>query len=62
MTKMQPYSNEWMMIADTLRKSFAPPVYPCGTCGYPVIQGFCCSNCHSMNPQDKPEPETKHER
>jgi hypothetical protein len=61
MTKMQPYTNQWHDIAAAMQRSFAPPVYPCGTCGYPVIKGYCCTNCHSMNPQDKPEPGTKHE-
>lgn len=33
--------------------SYAPRTYPCGSCGWPVIDGYCCNTCGDTNPREK---------
>lgn len=48
--KMEPYSDAWERIANSLARSFAPDIHPCKHCGYPVIHGYCCTSCKSATP------------
>lgn len=36
-------------IQEALR--FAPPIYPCADCGWPVVKGYCCNTCGSADPE-----------
>lgn len=51
--KMESDTPEWHKLANSLARSFCPPIYPCGTCGHPVVSGYCCSFCHSVEPYKK---------
>ncbi len=35
--------------------NFAPSIYPCQKCGWPVVQGYCCTNCGDGDPSSKDE-------
>ena len=48
----EQYSEEWEQAADNLARSYCPSIYACKTCGYPVVKGYCCTNCGSTNPSD----------
>lgn len=50
--KYEPYTLEWEQAANALARTFAPLIYACRTCGYPVIKGYCCTNCKSSNPSE----------
>jgi hypothetical protein len=41
-----------------LALSIAPNIYPCRHCGWPVLQGYCCTYCHSRLPFGKCEDES----
>ena len=30
--------------------TFCPPIYPCKDCGWPVVNGYCCTTCGSSDP------------
>ncbi len=32
---------------------YAPDIYCCGKCGYPVIDGYVCNYCGDTNPQEE---------
>lgn len=49
-TRMEPHTDEWNRMANSLARSFAPPIHICRDCGGPVIQGYCCTRCRSINP------------
>lgn len=34
----------------------APPIIQCVDCGAPALQGYCCSNCGSSNPDNGSDP------
>jgi len=46
----EQYSPEWEIAAGNLARSFAPSVRSCRDCGAPVISGYCCTYCRSVNP------------
>lgn len=31
---------------------YAPSIYACKKCGWPVIDGYCCHTCGDSNPRD----------
>lgn len=33
--------------------NFAPRIYPCEKCGWPVATGFCCTHCGDYDPSCK---------
>ena len=52
-TKKYPHeygSEEWHRDAGREAISFCPGVKPCRDCGAPVIRGYCCTYCRSVNP------------
>jgi predicted RNA-binding protein with PUA domain len=49
---MKPYTPEWQVAANMLARSWAPNIYPCKKCNYPVIDGHCCENCGDPNPKE----------
>ena len=55
--KITPYSEEYSKMAYGLLKSRCPPIYPCATCGAPVVTGYCCGNCGSRDPRKEPKEE-----
>lgn len=44
-------SAEWRRKALIAASRFSPPVYPCGACGEPVVDGYCCNACGDANPK-----------
>jgi hypothetical protein len=46
----KPYSKEWERLADDMARDFAPVIYPCKKCGYPVVKGYCCDGCGDTRP------------
>lgn len=30
--------------------NFAPPIRPCKDCKWPVVRGYCCTYCGSVDP------------
>lgn len=49
--KLKPYSPKWERVAANLALSYAPGTYSCAACEYPVLKGYCCDFCHTMNPE-----------
>ena len=47
-TRMQYYRAEARIGID-----FAPNIYPCKKCGWPVIVGYCCTTCGDSNPSEE---------
>lgn len=53
MKKIDPYTPHWEKLANQVARCFAPLIYPCGECGYPVASGYCCTFCHCSDPSAK---------
>jgi hypothetical protein len=51
--RMEPYTARWERLASEVARGWAPPIYPCAHCGYPVVKGYCCGGCNSGNPESK---------
>lgn len=51
-TKKQfiPYDKEWSKEANKIARAYSPRIYPCKNCGAPVLAGYCCNYCDSVNP------------
>jgi hypothetical protein len=47
--KIQPYTKDWQNMANNLARSWVT-IKPCRDCGYPVIDGYCCQTCGSVEP------------
>ncbi len=43
-------TEAWEKLAGEVARSFAPSIYPCAHCDYPVVRGYCCGSCGSSNP------------
>jgi hypothetical protein len=50
MKKYKPNTPAWERKANSIARSWAPPIRPCKTCGYPVVDGYCCNNCGCIDP------------
>lgn len=50
-SRIEPYSAKWERIAANLAICYAPSSYVCAACEYPVLRGYCCDFCHTMNPE-----------
>lgn len=48
--KMERHSAEYHDKAIRLAMDFAPPMNPCAECGGPVVSGYCCTHCGSVDP------------
>lgn len=51
--RIEPHSKEYKKLVYQEAIAFCPQIYPCQKCGYPVINGYCCPNCHDSNPSEK---------
>jgi hypothetical protein len=49
--KFKGSNRAWDKVASELARSYAPEIYHCGTCGYPVARGYICVFCNSHNPE-----------
>lgn len=49
--KLDPESDEWIQEAHNLALSYAPRIYPCQKCSYPVADGYCCTYCKDGSPE-----------
>jgi hypothetical protein len=38
--------------AAQLAFDYCPPMYTCQKCGWPVVDGYCCSTCGDTNPRE----------
>lgn len=48
----RPGKRQYETAALEMRLSYAPIVYPCMKCGWPVREGFCCPTCDDNNPSE----------
>ena len=62
MKNIKPYTKYWDRLANVEARTFAPEIYPCATCGYPVVEGYCCPNCKSNNPRVEEKPNARLDR
>lgn len=46
----KPTEAEYKKAACGLAFDFAPRIYPCLKCGWPVAKGFCCGTCGTYDP------------
>ena len=46
-----PYDDKWEKLANQIARDFAPEIYPCKKCGYPVPEGYCCTACGTSVPR-----------
>lgn len=49
--KIEPYSQHWEKLANAEARNFAPAIYPCKKCSYPVVTGYCCTFCGTKDPR-----------
>ncbi len=47
--KIESDTIKWRKLANELARSWVQ-IKPCCDCGYPVIDGYCCSFCGSNLP------------
>ena len=47
--KIKPYTRKWEKLANELARTYQQ-IKPCGYCGHPVLDGYCCQTCKSINP------------
>jgi len=57
--KIKPYTARWEREANKVARTYAPEIYPCETCGYPVATGYCCGYCGSCDPSCPNEQKDK---
>ena len=55
--EIDPNSEEWEELANQEARNFAPEIYPCGKCNYPVASGYCCNYCGDTDPETPLEDE-----
>jgi hypothetical protein len=48
--KIKAYTPRWEKEANNLARVYCPTIRPCKDCGHPVINGYCCVFCNSVNP------------
>jgi len=48
--KLKPHTPWWEREAGKVARNFVSPMKPCRDCGYPVIDGYCCTRCGSSLP------------
>jgi len=52
-TEAQYRKEELQMALD-----YAPTIYACAECGWPVISGYCCNTCGNTDPRNPKDDET----
>jgi hypothetical protein len=50
--KFKGSEEDWLKAAALLAFSYVPTIYHCEHCEYPVVDGYCCTNCDSEDPGD----------
>ncbi|MHA1662242.1 MAG: hypothetical protein ACTSVR_03190 [Candidatus Thorarchaeota archaeon] len=48
---IEPYTEEWDVLAGQVAKNFVNEMYPCAECSNPVIRGYKCDFCGTYNPE-----------
>jgi len=51
--KKCPSDNTYYREKGKLAINYAPEIYPCQKCGYPVASGYCCTYCGDTNPSSR---------
>jgi len=46
-----PTEEEYELQRVRLAFRYAPTIYACAHCHWPVANGYCCAHCGSSNPQ-----------
>lgn len=49
--RLEPHSEEYERLRIRLLTTWGPPTAPCKDCGGPVIVGYCCDRCGSIEPR-----------
>jgi hypothetical protein len=49
--RIDPNGRKWQRLAIKMAVDFCPRIYACIHCSYPVILGYCCETCGSVDPQ-----------
>jgi len=52
-----PTPEEYKREVLSLLQYFAPRIYTCQKCGWPVATGYCCTTCRDTSPDVKEEEE-----
>ena len=57
MIKIKPPKSEqeYKQAKIDLAFSYAPSIYPCKTCKWPVAKGYCCGYCGDSDPSGEDE-------
>ena len=42
--------EDYEKLANQLARDFCPVIKPCKECDHPVINGYCCTFCGSVEP------------
>lgn len=50
-----PTLEEYRDKAIAMAFGWAPKIYGCKKCGWPVISGYCCRTCGDFEPDKAPE-------
>ena len=48
-----PTEEQYRMARINLALDYAPTIYACKKCGWPVALGYCCGSCGDINPSSK---------
>lgn len=54
----KPMPEEYDLAVIGILKWFAPKIYPCHKCGWPVVEGYVCNYCQDQNPSEPAEETT----
>jgi hypothetical protein len=49
----KPTKEQYQVARARAAISFAPEMYPCKKCGWPVLNGYCCNTCGDTNPSEE---------
>jgi hypothetical protein len=55
----RPGLREYEAYKADLAIGYCPRIYACRKCGWPVIEGCCCTTCGDVNPQETRAEEAK---
>lgn len=48
-----PSEEEYRQARINQALTYTPSIYPCGTCKWPVVQGYCCNYCGAVDPEER---------
>lgn len=46
----RPTKQQYAEAAFAEAVAYAPPIHPCADCSWPVVSGYCCGYCGSVDP------------